>query len=95
MTDHDDRRKAAKKIADLIREVPIAMLTTCLPDHSLNSRPMVNVNSGFEGDLWFFTHADDPKVREIQGNPQVNVSFVDAARKHYVSIWDGCAGQWR
>lgn len=82
----NDRRKAIETLGEMIRDMPVAMLTTSPPDHTLHSRPMVNVNQKFEGDLWFFTNEDDPKVHEIVGNPQVNVSFASPSDGRYVSI---------
>jgi len=86
MTQPENRKQAADKLAALIAEVPVAMLTTCRQDHSLTSRPMVNVNTNFEGDLWFFTHRDDPKAHELRSNPQVNVNFADPKHKRYISV---------
>jgi general stress protein 26 len=47
---------------------------------------MVNVNSKFQGELWFFTHDDDPKTGEIAAHPQVNVSFSSPGDECYVSL---------
>jgi len=80
------RREAIEHLSELVGEIPVAMLTTCGSDHTLHSRPMVNVNTNFQGELWFFTHADDPKVEEIRGNPKVNVAFASPEQKHYVSV---------
>jgi general stress protein 26 len=64
----------------------VALLVTAGPDGALHSRPMVNVNDKFDGDLWFFTRHDDPKVEEIVAHPQVNVAFADIAKNRYVSV---------
>jgi general stress protein 26 len=86
MIESEDRRPAVEALIQLVREMPVAMLTTMVADRSLTSRPMVNINSKFDGDLWFFTHEDDPKVSEILGNPQVNVSFAEPSNGRFVSI---------
>lgn len=86
MTTEDKRRDSIEHLSELIAEIPVVMLTTCLADHSLRSRPMVNVNNNFQGDLWFFTNINDPKVEEIRGNPQVNVALAAPGDKQYVSI---------
>jgi general stress protein 26 len=86
MTEATDRQEAVEKLGALIRDMPVAMLTTCLPDGSLHSRPMVNVNHHFDGELWFFTHDDDPKAKEIEANRQVNVSFAEPGKGRYVSL---------
>jgi general stress protein 26 len=75
-----------QRLGELIGDFPIAMLTTSAQDHSLHSRPMINVNKSFQGELWFFTHFDDPKVEEVRGNPQVNVAFAAPDEDRYVSV---------
>jgi len=82
---NDERQTAIEHLREMIHDIPVAMLTTIASDSSLHSRPMVNVNKQFDGDLWFFTHYDDPKVAEIVANPQVNVSFVSPSKHRYVS----------
>lgn len=85
-TDTDERTKALKTLAGLIREIPVAMLTTNSMDKSLHSRPMINVNREFNGELWFFTLPDDSKVVELKVNTNVNVSFASPSNHQYVSV---------
>jgi general stress protein 26 len=80
-----DRRTAINHLRDLIDDIPVAMLTTVRSDGGLESRPMVNINQKFDGELWFFTDQDDPKVEEIAAHPQVNVSFASPLKHRYVS----------
>jgi general stress protein 26 len=86
MVNSASRRKGLDLLGSLIADIPVAMLTTCAPDHSLHTRPMLNINSGFDGDIWIFTHAEDPKVQEIVGNPQVSLSFSDPSSNRYVCV---------
>ncbi len=86
MNDDNERREAIDHLSKLICDIPVAMLTTSAADHSLRSRPMVNVHAKFDGDLWFFSHDDDPKTQEIQANPNVNVCFVEPGQHRYVSV---------
>jgi general stress protein 26 len=86
MNDAQERQNAVEHLRELIAEVPVALLTTTAADGSLHSRPMVNVNRNFGGELWFFTHAHDPKVVDIGRRPAVNVAFADPARECYVSV---------
>lgn len=83
--DAQERLAAVKHLREMMHDIPVAMLTTVARDGSLNSRPMVNVNDTFDGDLWFFTAYDDPKVAEIAANSAVNVSFAAPAKGRYVS----------
>jgi general stress protein 26 len=86
MTHDQKRREAMENLAELIADVPVAMLTTCAPDGSLHSRPMVNINQHFQGELWFLTKSDDPKVQEIHDNPQLNIAFASPDTQRYVSV---------
>ena len=60
-----DRGSSIKKLAELIGEIRIAMLTTTAEDGSLRSRPMTTQQATFDGKLWFFTKRESPKVDEI------------------------------
>lgn len=80
------RQQQLNKIHALIKEIPVAMLTTADEDGSLRSRPMAVQPVEFDGNLWFFTGADTPKIDESQRHPQVNVSFADPERQYYVSV---------
>lgn len=80
------RQQQLSKIDELIGDIPVAMLTTADDDGSLRSRPMAMPQAAFDGNLWFFTWADAPKVEELQQHPQVNVSFADPERQYYVSV---------
>jgi general stress protein 26 len=60
-----DHQQTTAKLAALIRDIPVAMLTTRTSDGMLRSRPMINVNDKFQGDLWFFTRTDAPLVADI------------------------------
>lgn len=74
-----------KKLASIIKGIKFAMLTTSEEDGTLHSRPMTTQDVEFDGDLWFFTRADAPKVEETNQHRQVNVSFADPDANKYVS----------
>jgi general stress protein 26 len=80
------RQQQLSKLGELIKGIRIAMLTTVDEDNSLRSRPMAAPQMVFEGELWFFTGADTPKVEESQQHRQVNVSFADPEHQDYVSV---------
>lgn len=75
-----------KKLAELIKDINMAMLTTVDKDGSLRSRPMSVQEAEFDGNLWFFTQDNSPKAGEIQQEHQVNVSFAKPEDNRYVSI---------
>ena len=81
-----DRRRAIDVLAEMIADVHVVMLTTVAADGSLRSRPMVRAGTEFQGDLWFFTDQPSAKIDDILGNPQVNVSYADAAKRCFISM---------
>jgi len=81
-----ERSRSIHRLADLIRNIRVAMLVTTSPSGSLHGRPMIALQDLRDDCLWFFVHADDPKVREVARDPRVNVSFADAAASRFVSI---------
>jgi general stress protein 26 len=81
-----DRAAAITRLNELIKGIKFAMLTTVEEDGSLRSRPMTVQENEFDGDLWFFTEADAPKVDEIQHDRQVNVSLAEPKDQRYISL---------
>jgi len=73
-------------LAGLIRDVEVAMLTTVSADGRLVSRPLGTQQVDFDGDLWFATEADSPKVAEITAEPRVNVAYASPEQNTYVSV---------
>lgn len=63
------------KVAELARDIRIAMLTTVDQSGDLISRPMAQQEVEFDGDLWFFAERDSRKVRHITANPRVAVTL--------------------
>ena len=67
------------KVAELIKDARIAMLTTVGADGSLVSRPMGVQDVDFDGDFWFFADADSHKVAEIEHGSPANAAFADSS----------------
>lgn len=82
----DERRQHLHKLAELIKDVDIAMLTTTTPEGRLVSRPLATQDVEFDGDLWFATSAKSGKIAEIKANPNVNVAYADPGKNIYVSV---------
>ncbi len=75
------------RLAALVRQMKIGMLTTIEPDGSLRSRPLETVEVDREGRLWFFTQASSPKsARAEAGDHQVNLSYADPRDADFASI---------
>lgn len=81
-----ERAEHIRKLAELIRGVDIAMLTTRKADGNLVSRPLGTQEVEFDGDLWFATGADSEKVAEILADPRVNVAYASKGHNTYVSV---------
>jgi general stress protein 26 len=86
MTGTDERGEHIKKLAEMIRDIDFAMLTTVAEDGSLHSRPMSTQRAEFDGSLWFFTRASAPKVGEIEREHHVNVAYAKPESQRYVSV---------
>lgn len=80
---HDE---AIAKIAKMLKDTRIAMLTSITEAGDLHSRPMAMQEIEFDGDLWFFTGKNSPKVHQIEHEPRVNVAFSDPDKQNYVSL---------
>ncbi|HEY2400846.1 MAG TPA: pyridoxamine 5'-phosphate oxidase family protein, partial [Steroidobacteraceae bacterium] len=75
-----------QKLADLIGEASVAMLTTEDADGSLRSRPLATLLMDSAGKLWFFTAMSSGKVGEIDQHRKVNLSYANLDKQDYVSI---------
>jgi len=73
-----------RKVHDLIHGIKIAMLTTIDEHGHLHSRPMMTQEHDFDGELWFFTATNSDKAREVQMNPEVNLSYQEGGK--FVSV---------
>lgn len=86
MAENTDQKENIKKLHELIKDIKVAMLTTVEEDGTLRSRPMVTQQFEFDGNLWFYTSANAPKVDEIKQDQHVNVSYAEPNNQKYVSV---------
>ncbi|MBD2308969.1 pyridoxamine 5'-phosphate oxidase family protein [Chroococcidiopsis sp. FACHB-1243] len=84
MTDSQDRN--VKKLRELLRDIKFAMLTTVEDDGSLRSRPMATQEQDFDGNLWFFSNSNAPKVQEVEHHQRVNLSYAQPDKQKYISV---------
>ena len=82
-TSHAD---GTKKVAERIKGIRFAMLTTQGADGTLRSRPMTTQERDFDGDLWFFTARDAPTAQDVGHNPQVNAAYANPDKNDWVSV---------
>jgi general stress protein 26 len=81
-----NRDSSIRKLAELIGEIRIAMLTTTTEDGSLRSRPMTTQRAKFDGKLWFFTNRESPKAEEVRCHPRVSLSYTGSDGNSYVWV---------
>ena len=81
-----DQNPDLARFVELIKEVPIAMLTTVEPSGELRSRPMAVQKADFDGTLRFLTYADSGKTDEIAKDHEVNVAVACPEKGVFVSL---------
>lgn len=86
MVHHAKDLSDAKLLNDKIKGIRIAMMTTVDANERLHSRPMATQDQDFDGDLWFFTYDNAPKVDNVSTHHQVNISYVKESDNLYVSV---------
>ncbi|MGH8295643.1 MAG: pyridoxamine 5'-phosphate oxidase family protein [Steroidobacteraceae bacterium] len=74
------------RLADLIADMELAMLTTEDGDGTLRSRPLITLEMDQGGRLWFFTELSTRKVGEMDQHRRVSLSYADVGRQSFVSI---------
>ena len=82
-TPDESRDDQVAKLAELIADTQVCMLTT-IADGRPMSRPMAVQEVEFDGDLWFFTKQGGRKIDQIGRERRVNVSF--SSRSSWVSV---------
>jgi general stress protein 26 len=80
------REQMVAKVAELIKDIHVAMLTTEAEDGLLHSRPMATQKTEFDGTLWFFTGLSTGRISEIDWNPEVNLSSSEPDHSRYMSV---------
>lgn len=74
-----------RKVAELIKGVRIAMLTTVDGNGRLVSRPMTTQDVEFDGDIWFIGRRDSDLAAQIgAGRVEANVAY--AGSSSWVSV---------
>ncbi|MDB5106620.1 MAG: Pyridoxamine 5-phosphate oxidase-like FMN-binding protein [Fibrobacteres bacterium] len=86
MDNRDDKAEQWKELLEKIRDIKFAMLTTENEGGFLHSRPMATLEASESGAFWFFTGKSSLKVREIDHDGRVNLSYISGDRDTYVSV---------
>jgi general stress protein 26 len=75
-----------QKIAELVKDIRIAMMTTVAKDGTMSSRPMAVQNTPFDGTLWFLTRTDSGKVEEVEQDYHVTLTFAEPKSSKYIAV---------
>lgn len=75
-----------KKIAELIKDVKFAMLTTTTDEGHLHACPMTTQDVEFNGEIWFIGSNETEAVSDMKQRPQVNLAYSKPSDSVYVSI---------
>lgn len=86
-------KKDLAKLAKMMRGIDLCMMTTQRDGRSFHTRPMSNNGEvEFDGDAWFFTSRDTPKVKELEADDRVSLSYVGGKKKKK-PIWIAVTGR--
>lgn len=65
-----------QQLSGNMREIDVAVLSTTGPGGAICSRPMSNNGDvDFDGTSYFFTNGDTQKIRDIEADERVSLSF--------------------
>ncbi|MEG9437122.1 pyridoxamine 5'-phosphate oxidase family protein [Edaphobacter sp. HDX4] len=90
--DHDSHYKELSgheglaKIAELVKGIRIAMMTTEAKDGTMSSRPMAVQDEPFNGTLWFLTRRGSEKVDELDQDHHVTLTFAEPKDSKYIAL---------
>jgi general stress protein 26 len=75
-----------EKLARLIREIRIGLLTTVDLEGHFHTRPVQTLQIEPVDTLWFFTDWSSPKVHEMHHDVRVALAYASPARHTYVAV---------
>lgn len=75
-----------EKFYALVEAIEIAMMTTRRPDGHLEARAMANQKKAAGADLWFVTSEGTGKLRDLESDPHVNLSYFKDGTMEWISV---------
>ena len=78
--------QAIKKVAELIKDIKLAMMTTVDADGTRHSRPMGTQDKEFDGTLYFLTGKNSHKLEELNHDSHVNIAYANPDSNQWVSV---------
>ena len=78
--------RSIRQLRQLLRSMPIGMLTTQTKNGETHTRPMLVHEIDEGGWLWFVTDHDSRKACELSQNPHATIAFQSSKGDRYVSV---------
>ena len=75
-----------EKLFSQIDDVEIAMMTTRRADGHLQSRAMATQKRAAGADLWFVTLDNTAKLRDLEADPHINLSYYKDRTREWISV---------
>jgi general stress protein 26 len=79
-------KQELEKLYNQIDDIEIAMMTTRRADGHLQSRAMATQKRAPGADLWFVSREDTPKLRDLEADPHVNLSYYKDRTREWISV---------
>lgn len=62
------------------------MMTTVAKDGMMSSRPMAVQNAPIDGTLWFLARSNSGKMKEVEHDGHVTVTFAEPKSSKYIAV---------
>ena len=86
MAHTETTNEAVKKVAELIKDIKFAMMTTVVAEGTLHSHPMGTQGREFDGTLYFLTGKNSHKLEELRQDSHVNIAYANPDNNQWVSV---------
>lgn len=81
-----DSRALFGQVANLVRTIPSALITTVDSTGIMHTRMLPNTNVDYDGELHFIAPADLPMMREVRRRPEVLVTFSAPGTDQFIVV---------
>ncbi len=71
---------------EMVEDIGVAMMTTRRSDGHLESRAMANQKRAAGADLWFVTAEGAGKLRSLENDPHINLSYYKDRTREWISV---------
>jgi general stress protein 26 len=75
-----------EKFYEMVGDIEIAMMTTRRSDGHLESRAMASQKRAAGADLWFVSCEGTAKIRDVAGDPHVNLAYYKDRTREWISV---------